>query len=104
MERQIVHEIIFSKHFDGDHHPITFGDLPKNLEDTDIIEIDRDEGYYSENNSWDAFTQLRVERPRLENDEEFAESQERWKEKMTELKANRYQSYLRLKKEFGDGD
>ena len=104
MEKRIVYDQIFMQHYEGSERDIIFGDLPKNLEDSDIIEIIRGEGFYSENESWDAFTSLIIKRPRLENDEEFAESQKKWDEKMVELKAKRHQNYLRLKKEFGENE
>ena len=40
------------------------------------IDIIRDEGYYSENNSWDACTKLIVMREREETDIEYKERED----------------------------
>ena len=69
--RKTVHDTIFSKHYDGEQRHIPVKDLPEDLQQTDIIEYISDPGYYSENNSWDPFTQIKILRPRLENDEEY---------------------------------
>jgi hypothetical protein len=104
MKRQIVREEIYSKSFNGDSYDIKFSDLPKDIQDNDIIGIVRDEGYYSENNSYDAYTELVIIRERNENDDEYNKRLVETNKFLEESKKNRYESYLRLKKEFENND
>jgi hypothetical protein len=64
------------------------------------VSIGWEEPYYSENNSWDGFHYCRVERMVEETDEEFEDRMERKKSTDALLKKNRYEQYLKLKKEF----
>ena len=104
MKRKIVREEIFSKSFNGDNYDIKFSDLPKDIQDNDIIGIVRDEGYYSENNSYDAYTELVIIREREENDDEYNKRLVQTNKILEESKKNRYESYLKLKKEFENND
>jgi hypothetical protein len=70
------------------------------FEDDDIVSIGWEEPYYSENNSWDGFYYCRVERMVEETDEEYEDRMERKKSTDALLKKNRYEQYLKLKKEF----
>ena len=82
-------------------NPITWKDIKDfQFEDDDIISIGYEEGYYSENNSWDGFYYCRVERMVEETDEEYEDRMERKRSTESTLKKNRYEQYLRLKKEF----
>lgn len=82
--------------------PFKWSDL-KHIEfqDEDQIDIGYDEGYVSENNSWDAHHYAVVTRMVEETDEEFErrrknnERDEKW------ARERRYENYLKLKKEFG---
>ena len=103
MDRNKIREKVFEKNYRGDSADILFGDLPKNLVDTDIIDIHRDEGYYSENNSWDANSTLEVYRIRDKNPEELEKDKEFWRELSAKSKKKRYETYLELKKEFDAG-
>ena len=91
---------IFSKHYDGDNATVLFSHLPTDLLPDDIIDIGRAERYVSENESYDAYTELVVSRMIEETDEEYERRldneamQERW------AKERRYKNYLSLKKEF----
>ena len=70
------------------------------FEDDDISQIGYDDGFTSENNSWDSHYFAVVTRPTLETDAEHAKRLQdvyREKERLQEL---RYQTYLRLKDEF----
>lgn len=100
MKKEIKKEKIFTKHFDGWINGIRFSELPKDIKDDDIIDIEKCEGYYSENNSWDDYTELIVYREREETDEEFEKRKKFWEEKKAESKKARYENYLKLKKEF----
>lgn len=82
-------------------NPITWKDIKDfQFEDDDIISIGYEEGYYSENNSWDGFYYCRVERMVEETDEEYEDRMERKRNSESLLKKNRYENYLKLKKEF----
>jgi hypothetical protein len=73
------------------------------FEDDDIVSIGWEEPYYSENNSWDGFYYCRVERMVEETDEEYEDRMERKRSTDAMLKKNRYEQYLKLKKEFEEG-
>ena len=82
-------------------NPITWKDIKNlQLEDDDEISIGYEEPYYSENNSWDGFYYCRVERMVEETDEEYEDRMERKRNSESMLKKNRYEQYLKLKKEF----
>lgn len=82
-------------------NPITWKDIKDfQFEDDDIISIGYEEGYYSPNNSWDGFYYCRVERMVEETDEEYEDRMERKRNSESMLKKNRYEQYLKLKKEF----
>jgi len=101
MERKIIREEIFSKYYNSGQADIRVSDLPKDLLDTDIIHIQRDEeGYLSENNSWDPFSELTIIREREENDEEYNQRLIRTKSEFDYMKKRRYENYLKLKEEF----
>lgn len=88
--KKIIKKEIFSRMLDGDCAEVRYSDLPKDIQENDIIEIVRDEGFRSENNSYDAYTELIVIREVEETDEEY----------MERLKTLRYENYLTLKAEF----
>ena len=98
--KQIITETIYSKHFNGDNYDVKYSDLPKDIQDNDIIEINREADYYSESNSWTAYTELSILRPREETDEEYNKRIEKENKTNVELKQKRYERYLTLKKEF----
>jgi len=100
MKKNKVYIELFSKRYDGERDKIPFGDLPKDLLDTDDISIHTDPGYYSENNSWDSFTELKVFRQREETDEECNKRFLKQAELKAQSRTNRYNNYLQLKKEF----
>lgn len=95
-----MREEIFTKFYKGDYADVRFSDLPKDIQPNDIIHIQRDEGYYSENNSYDSFTQLVVIREREETDDEFSKRMEKTKKDNEFFKQRRYETYLKLKEEF----
>jgi len=70
------------------------------FEDDDRIRVSYEEPYYSENSSNDGGWIIEVEREMEETDEEYERRMEtkRWTGEI--LKKQRYENYLRLKKEF----
>lgn len=102
MEKKFITETIFRKQ--NDHNPIKFGEIDIELKPDDVIHAGHDEGYYSENNSWDAHYYLEVQRDRLETDEEFEKRKEDDEFFKKDLRKRRYENYLKLKKEFENDD
>lgn len=98
--RKTVFDTIFSKQYDGEEQDIPIGDLPTDLHPTDILIYHSDPGYYSENNSWEPFTEIQIQRPRLETDAEHQERIERCRLYIEGLRDSRYKTYLKLKEEF----
>lgn len=100
IEKQIVKVEIYRKVFHDYNHEIYFKDLPNNIQENDIIDVRREEAFYSENNSYDEYTELVIIREREETDDEYNKrilDSERIKE---EQKKQRYEKYLKLKSEF----
>lgn len=96
----VVEDVIFEKQYDGEDRSIPFGDFSKGLLPTDEIYIQRDEGYQSENNSWDPFTKIIISRARLETEEEQEIRLERSRLFNEKRKEDRYNTYLKFKEEF----
>jgi len=83
------------------HEPFKWSDLKHiQFEDDDEISIVFDEGYVSENNSWDAGYIAAVTRMVEETDEEFEKRQQEIARDEKWAKERRRENYLRLKKEF----
>lgn len=81
--------------------PFTWKDLKDvKFQDNDRFEIGHDEGFYSENNSWDPHYYAVVTRMVEETDEQFEKRQERIKQDAKWARERRYENYLKLKKEF----
>lgn len=95
-----VREEIYTKDFKGNYEDVRFSDLPKNIQDNDIIEIRREESFFSENNSYDAYTELVIIRERDETDEEYQKRISNDEYHKEELRKRRYETYLKLKSEF----
>lgn len=100
MKKIKIQEQIYSKTFKGIGAKVYFKDLPKDIKDNDEIDILSEEGFYSENNSYDTYTKLIIIRERDETDEEYEIriSKENNYKKIKEKQ--RYETYLKLKKEF----
>lgn len=103
--KKIISKVIFSKLLGTyEKAPLTLRDLPDDIKETDEIFIEYNDGYYSENNSWNPFTKLHVFRDLEETDDEYNTrivEEDRTKQL---AKQKRYNLYLELKKEFeGEG-
>jgi hypothetical protein len=100
MEKIKVKKTVFDKRKDD---PFTWKDIKDFIfEDDDVIRLEYVESYYSENNSYDAHYNAEVIRMVEETDEQFErriKDNERDKEW---AKKRRYESYLKLKEEFGN--
>ncbi len=98
--KQKIKTEIYHKVFKGNCEDVRFSDLPKDIQENDIIEIRREEAFFSENNSYDAYTELVVIRERDETDEEYQKRISDNEYHKEELKKRRYENYLKLKSEF----
>ena len=98
--KQNVKEQIYLKDFKGDCADVRFSDLPKDIQDNDIIEIHREDSFFSENESYDAYTELVIIREREETDVEYNKRMEKGNRIKEEMRNRRYEHYLKLKSEF----
>lgn len=103
IKRRKVRDSIFEKEYRHEEAEIPYGDLPKDLLDTDVIHYESDGGHYSENNSWDPFTRIVILRERDQTDEEHQVDIDWWAKKTEESRKARYTEYLRLKEEVETG-
>lgn len=103
MERKKVEETIHTIRYDWSDAPLKVCDIPKDLLPDDKIYCHSDEGYISENESWNPFTEYIVVRFRDQTDEEYQKDVEWWEVKKEESRKARYAHYLQLKKEFEEG-
>ena len=98
MEKIKIQKIIF---FDQKDTPFTWNDI-KNIpfEDDDVIEISWVGSSHSENNSWGPYWSAEVNRMVEETHEEYQKRIQQKEKESKYMKERRYESYLRLKKEF----
>lgn len=81
--------------------PFTWADLKEiEFQDGDEIQVAYDEGYQSENNSWDPHYYAVVSRMVEETDAEFEKRMKRVEQDKAWARERRYESYLKLKAEF----
>lgn len=101
MGKQLIQTLIHRKIIgEGENQDVYIKDIPSNLLPTDIINIIRDEGFQSENNSWDAHTILEIYRMVEETDAQYEERIQKEQREKEYLKKRRYETYLKLKQEF----
>lgn len=98
--KQKIKIAIYNKDYAGNYVDVRFSDLPKDIQENDIIEIRREEAFFSENNSYDAYTELVIFREREETDEEYQKRISDNEYLKEELRKRRYENYLKLKSEF----
>jgi len=100
MEKIKVKKTVFNERKDD---PFTWKDIKYfKFEDDDVIRLEYVESYYSENNSYDEHYMAEVIRMVEETDEQF-ERRVKVNERDKEwAKKRRYESYLKLKEEFGN--
>lgn len=97
-EKKLVDKTIFQK---TGTKPFQWKDIKNvDLQDDDYIISQYIEPYYSENNSWDGHYSIEIHRDVLETDEEYFKRIKRLEEDKKMLKQRRYETYLKLKKEF----
>ncbi len=101
MPKRLTETLIHRKRIgEGENQDVYIKDIPSDLLPTDIINIIRDEGFQSENNSWDAYTRLVITREREETDAEYEKRKLKNQEHKEDLKKRRYDDYVSLKTEF----
>lgn len=98
--RQKVREEIYRKQFFPEDYQVKFSDLPKDMLKGDIIDIVREEAFYTENNSSDGSTHLVIIRVRDESDEEIQKRKDYFETLREMGRQKRYEDYLQLKAEF----
>lgn len=98
--KQKIKTEIYHKDFEGNYEDVRFSDLPKDIQENDIIEIRIEEAFFSDNNSYDAYTKLVVIREREETDEEYQKRISDNEHHKEELRKRRYENFLKLKSEF----
>jgi len=82
------------------NHPIKFSTIKNIVEDNDIITAGYDEGFYFENDSVDPHFFIEITREQLETDEEYDKRIEEDEKNKKFFKKRRFETYLKLKKEF----
>lgn len=98
MEKIKVQKMVFNKRQDK---PFIWKDIKDfKFEDDDVIRVEYVESYYSENHSYDAHYNAEVIRMVEETDEQFKQRIEDKERDEKFYKKRRYESYLKLKKEF----
>ena len=98
MEKIKKEKKIFSTQKDK---PFTWKDIKDiPFEDDDEIAVQWVEPFYSENNSWEGHYSAEVTRMVEETDEEYQKRIQQNERDSKRAKERRYESYLRLKKEF----
>lgn len=102
--KNLIKEEIFRKQFDGEYADVHYYDLPVDIQINDIIHINREDEYYSENNSYDAYTELVIIREREETDDEYQKRISLVEKCKKQAKQMRYQTYLKLKTEFENNE
>lgn len=103
MKRHKVEETIHTIRYDWEEAPLKVCDIPMDLLPDDIIYCHSDAGHWSEDNSWEPFTEYIVVRMRDQTDEEYQKDVEWWEKKREESRKTRYELYLKLKQEVETG-
>lgn len=99
-QKKIIRALIFEKYYSGHMSGFPYKDLPKDLEPKDWIEFEGWDEEFRSDGGEQAGALVRIFRDRLETDEEFKKDVEFWSEKSAASKKERYNQYLKLKKEF----
>jgi hypothetical protein len=80
--------------------PIKFQEIKITIKDEDIVQAGYDDGFFSENNSWDPFYYFRVVRPTLETDEEHIVRIQKEANLKLITRSKRFKKYKDLQNEF----
>ena len=98
--KKIIKEEIYCKVFPNPYENVRFSDLPKDIQESDIIQIvSEDLG-----NDEDSYAMLTIYREREETEEEYNSRLEQAELYKTSIKKERYNEYLKLKAEFENED
>lgn len=101
MKRLKVKELYFRKKYNSNNDDIRFKDLPKNIQDDDIIIVFYDDGDNNRDDYDDkCYTELRVYRERDETDAECQKRIDKLRKAQELSRQRRYEQYLKLKEEF----
>jgi hypothetical protein len=98
MAKQMIEERIFTKvSYSG---PVKFGEITVALEPDDVITQQYNEAYEGSVEAWEGHYQLDVHRMREETDAEYEKRRVENERFDARMKKQRYENYLKLKKEF----
>jgi len=96
-----VREVIYNLTKDGAEAIFTIADIPQNILNDDCeIDIERNEGHYSQNDSYESNSNLVILRWRDKTPEELEKERLMSDIIKQNSRKNRYETYLKLKKEF----
>ena len=96
-----IEETIYEKDFSAGTPYFKFSEIAElDLQPDDKIYFQMDDGYYSENNSWDSFSRLTIDRSRPKTESELAKDREYLEKLKAKSKAERFAQYNKLKLEF----
>ena len=95
-----ITEEIFHKQLDGYRDKIKFSEFKVNILPEDYIRIESCEAYYGSDSQMDAHTIISVYREREQTEEEKRISKEKLIKVLEKSKKERYELFLKLKKEF----
>lgn len=96
--KQKVNKLVFERHYQGSDVGIPFGDLPKDLLDTDTITVESYDSCTYGLGDWT--TRIGINRYVEETDEEYDERIQQAKLHNEEARKTRLERYLKLKEEF----
>lgn len=92
---------LWEKRYDGERYLLNLSDVPVDLlVHGNLMSFESDPGYYSENNSWDPYTEVKIQKEVTKTEEELVADRQKWEKIKAKSKEERRQFYLKLKKEF----
>lgn len=96
IDKYIFHEINYKR-------PLKWSDIKHlELQDDDVISSGHEEAYYGSDSAMESHFFMSVTRQVLETDDEYTERQRAVEQSAKWAKANRLESYKRLREEFKD--
>jgi hypothetical protein len=102
-----IRDEVFKKEYEGELLYINIDEIPAEFLQQGrgyLLAVERDPGYYSDNNSWDPYTELIIYQEREETEAEKQKRLQEWEEHKEEHRKERYETYLNLKAEFENGN
>lgn len=101
-EKKTIEVLVFRKQ--NQRNSIKFSEIDIEIEDNDIIQGGYEEPEYRSDGGHDGYFYLEIYRSRIETDNEYNERVENEKIQQKELKKQRFERYIDLRKEFEVAD